>query len=367
MIDTLRRICALQPSYSSENTPAMQERGRLIRQELPQELSRLRPQLVTALGSFGSELAFGSSDGIGRKTEAPWVRIYSQTMSPTPRAGFYVVIHFAANGSAVFLTLGCGSTIWANGDLRPETDTELNRRTEWARQIIREEFGSTTPFEPVMNLNAKAPLPKTFEKATALAYRVPVGDLEERVVEEFIILLTTWLRAIYEAQRIGRNLSGGAVAELTVEQIVTPARGQVFSQGFGLSPGERRAVELRAMQLARAWLAAEGFHVTDVSATSSYDFEAKRAEEVMKIEVKGTTSDTADAVLMTRREVELHQTEKGSTGLIVVSGIRLQHRGQELTADGGVVHADLGWDIDTWEAAPLAFRLTRRATESEAT
>ena len=34
----LKRICELQPNYTSENTPAMQERGKLIRQSLKSKI-----------------------------------------------------------------------------------------------------------------------------------------------------------------------------------------------------------------------------------------------------------------------------------------------------------------------------------------
>jgi hypothetical protein len=105
MLDTLLKICGLQPAYSPLNTEAMQERGRLIRQTLPAELRAMSPELRAALGPFEDEFDIGASDGIGRKTEAPWVRIFATSMSPTPRAGFYVVLHFAADGSAVFVTL----------------------------------------------------------------------------------------------------------------------------------------------------------------------------------------------------------------------------------------------------------------------
>ena len=49
MRETLRRICELQPAYSSENTPEMQERGQLIRQKLPGEVRALQETLARAV------------------------------------------------------------------------------------------------------------------------------------------------------------------------------------------------------------------------------------------------------------------------------------------------------------------------------
>ena len=81
MIDTLRNICALQPEYSAANTPAMKTRGELIRQTLPSEIRQHRDELRQALGTFADEFDVDASDGIGRKTEAPWVRVFDHLCS----------------------------------------------------------------------------------------------------------------------------------------------------------------------------------------------------------------------------------------------------------------------------------------------
>ena len=114
------------------------------------------------------------------------------------------------------------------------------------------------------------------------------------------------------------------------------------------------------MQLARGWLEAHGFVTDDVSARSSFDFEAMKGDQKLKIEVKGITNDSADAILMTHHEVNLHRVEKGRTGLIVVSSIRLKEANGRVAAEGGDIQAELNWDIDTWDAVPIAFKLMRR-------
>lgn len=93
MKETLRRICELQPAYSSENTPEMQERSRLIRQVLVEDIRLLREPLSSALGPFGKDFLVEGSDGIGRKTELAWTRFCSAGMSPRPTEGFYAVLH----------------------------------------------------------------------------------------------------------------------------------------------------------------------------------------------------------------------------------------------------------------------------------
>jgi hypothetical protein len=359
MIQTLQWICELQPAYSPSNTAAMQERGHLIRGTLRDEIRGMRPDLRSALGQFGPEFDADASDGIGRKTEAPWVRFFARSMAPNPRTGYYVCIHFAADGSAVFVTLGCGGTIWDGGELRPISDDELAEKTGWAREVIVGAFGSVEPFGDQIVLGAKAPLPRTFEKATAIARRLAAGELNEDQFRSFLIEAAKRLEVVYEAQHQGLNLSSNAAAELMVEQLVAPGRAQATGQGFGLTAPERRAVEVRAMHLAELWLEAEGFTVKNVSANSPYDLHAIKGNQAFKIEVKGLTGAGADVVLMSRREVDLHQQEKGSTGLILVSNIQLVRGNGEITTAGGTVKAELGWDIDAWVQTPVTFKLTR--------
>src|SRR5690606_15619663 len=126
-----------------------------------------------------------------------------------------------------------------------------------------------------------------------------------------------------------------------------------------LPAAAKRAVELRAMQLSEAWLAAEGFKVKDCSDNQPFDFEAVRGGTKIKVEVKGTTSDHADAILMTRNEVDLHRAERGATALVVVTKIRLLEADGIYSASGGELDCMLGWDIEQWKAEPTAFRLTR--------
>ena len=91
MVNELKRIAELQLSYSSTNTPAMQERGRIITKDFPKLLNEHLNELKPHLGKFGGDLAIEGSDGIGRKTEAPWVRyqayFFFEVTSVTPSSG----------------------------------------------------------------------------------------------------------------------------------------------------------------------------------------------------------------------------------------------------------------------------------------
>lgn len=113
------------------------------------------------------------------------------------------------------------------------------------------------------------------------------------------------------------------------------------------------------MTVARGWLEAEGYEITDTSANKPYAFLAVGGDRTLKVEVKGTTGDRADVILMTHNEVELHLAEVGGTALLIVSRIRLEAAPGGLVATGGDVTAELGWNIDAWARQPLAFRLWR--------
>ena len=364
MKDILARICSLQPKYSSDNTPEMQERGHLIRTELVSALRDRLPRLQMAFDSVFDDLAVEGSDGIGRKTEAPWVRLFSRTMSPNPRDGFYLVIHFAANGSAVFITVGCGSTIWSGGDLRPVSDEELQSRTSWAQSVVLQRWETLAPFSDEIALGATAPLPRTFEKATAFAKRIDVVDLGGIDLENVLFSAAERLGEIYLAQLDLRDVSPGEQDAEEIIAIAKPLRVSKKSgkQGLGLTAVERKAVERRAMQLATEHLVSQGYSCIDTSASESFDILATRDAQSIKVEVKGTTSDVCDSVLMTKKEVDLHRTERGATALFIASRIKLERNGSVPFADGGQLEALMSWDIDEWTAAPVAFQVSRVRT-----
>lgn len=355
----LSRVLELQPAYSSKNTPAMQERGEILRHEIKKAIEDRSAALSSHLGRFGDDFHVDASDGIGRKTELPWVRFCSSSMSPRPTEGFYFVMHFSTDGSAVHFTVGCGSSRFLNGEFVVLPGKEIDAQTDWARSVVVEEYGSLSPFDDPADFGATRPLPKAFERATAFSRRIAKKDLETTDLDELLEQAAMRLRVIYEAQSIGRDVSAAELSEAEIEALMNPRRAANQRQGYGLSAPARRAVELRAMELARQWLLDRGYAVEDRSASKPYDLEAVSGDDEIKVEVKGTTSDRADAILMTRNEVDLHRREKGRTCLIVVSSIELTEEDGEFVTDGGHVEVQMGWDIDEWLLEPTAFRVSR--------
>lgn len=141
-------------------------------------------------------------------------------------------------------------------------------------------------------------------------------------------------------------------AELIAE-IANPLR-QRGGQGRGLSAPERRAVELRAMNVAMDYYGQHWAKVEDVSAKCSYDLECRSGNRFLRVEVKGTTGAGA-SVIVTINEVEHARENAPHVALFVVSGIRLDRGGPEPIASGGTHRVFEPWNINDFDLRPLAF------------
>lgn len=355
----LKKICDLQPSYSSENTIEMQERSRLIRSELVSELRARSSMLSPHMGEYGGDFLVGASDGIGRKTEAPWVRFCSEKMSPAPTDGYYFVIHFSRDGTACFLTVGCGSTKWENGSLTPLKQDKLLEKTQLAKRALLSEESSLGNYQDEISLGANAPLPKTFEQATVIAKKVLHNNIDSTDFDQLFVEGARYLKTIYDFQKTGFDLSQADQVELDIIEVIKPKRRKVSgSQGYGLTAPERKAVENRAMELTRNWFEDQAYQVRDTSANKPYDFLVTKNSQNIKVEVKGTTSTKPDTILMTANEVKLHSSEKGATALAIVSEIKLIKTSPPKALEGNL-EVLMSWDIDQWKQTPVAYRVER--------
>ena len=197
-------------------------------------------------------------------------------------------------------------------------------------------------FSGKIELGAKGKLSKSFEQANTIARFVSIDKLDKINITYILSDLATYSRTIYEdMQSTGFDLSEANQAQIDIEKAIRPARRRGSSQGYGLNAKEKRAVELRAMEVADQWLKEKGFSTKDTSANQSYDIQASLGKTKIFVEVKGTTSPEADTILMTANEVELHRKEKGQTALAIVSFIKLT-KGEKLTAAGGILDMQIG-------------------------
>ncbi|MCY4012078.1 MAG: DUF3578 domain-containing protein [Gammaproteobacteria bacterium] len=357
MIETIKRILELQLDYSSENTPAMRERGILLREQLCAEFETIAPQLSAALGRFGPDFDVEASDGKGRKSELPWLRFHSSDMSPGPREGFCGVVYFSVDGKAVHVTIGCGASSCDNGAFTPLPEGELDDRTTWARRVIEDaNDGSLEPFMDPPEYGATRRMGLTLQRATVVSKRIGVPELVESDFVSILVNAASFLRLIYEAESDGRLLSHADMQEHEGSHASGKPRGR-RGQGIRLSPEDRILVERRAMRVVESYLGENGYGVRDTSANKPYDFEATKGGATLRVEVKGTTADTLGAIAMTRNEVDLHRHAKGQTALIVVYRIRLTDRKGKRQATGGSLEPYIAWDIDDWRVVPTQYRV----------
>lgn len=127
--------------------------------------------------------------------------------------------------------------------------------------------------------------------------------------------------------------------------------------GYLLSGPLRRVIEDHAMGLAVAHYSKD-WAVTDVHANHSYDLECQRGDEVLHVEVKGTTS-SGEAVIVTANEVDHARDHHPHTELFVVSQVVVQHAtGPTPTAHGGVTRIYPAWGTLESQLRPIAFRYT---------
>jgi hypothetical protein len=362
MIPQIQRIAQLQLAYSSSNTPAMQERGFIIRQDLPELLRQHIRAFKANSGRFADDLAIKGRDGMGRKTEAPLVRLYSESLSPSATIGFYVVIHFALDGQTFFVTVGCGSSKWNSerGDLTPYSDKELAKKVAWAKNVLRSAGKDTSEFPDQIAIGSSRRLPKSFEKATVLAKALDPKTTDVIELVGTICKALQILSVIYEAYSQRADMPTSEAIEMDLQSAIDPAPISTGNrQGYGLTPRERRAVELHAMGITRQHLEGLGYRVTDTSAHNPFDFLAASSDRTIKVEVKGTSSVDVDAILMTSNEVDLHTREAGQTALAIVSGIVLVRSDDDVRCLGGTLEFHLPWDISRWTLIPKAFAVGR--------
>lgn len=142
-----------------------------------------------------------------------------------------------------------------------------------------------------------------------------------------------------------------ADAIAAVESVSNPRR----KFGRRLTAEENLAIEMRAVFVTREHFEDElGYRTEDVGTYDSYDVRASNGQQVIKIEVKGTTTDGA-AVVLTRNEVNLHRVEYPNNALAVVRNIVLDRSGGRPVATGGELILVMPWEINEGGLVPIAY------------
>jgi hypothetical protein len=352
-------VMELQLKHSSQNTPEMIERGKIIRDTIPAEMRSWPATKSQSILPFRGRLSVQGKDGTGLKTFVPWVRIHSPEMSPSPQKGWYVVYLFRTDGEGVALCISHGSTRFDGRDFIPRSAKEAAELMIWSRGLIGPQAAAIGMTVGV-DLGSHERLSKAYESTTAFSKtydRASVPD--DATLAADAARAVGLLGELYRAQELGTApySEPPEIIEViaAVEGVSRPssAKKAGSGQGFGLNAVERAAVEKRAMDEALLWLTANGFtNVRDVHASHSCDFLADRNAVEHHVEVKGTTS-VLGKIILTANEVALHKATYPANVLIVVYGVKL-HETRTL-AYGGTTKAFDGWDIDDCTLSPLSY------------
>ncbi|KQM81282.1 MrcB family domain-containing protein [Agromyces sp. Leaf222] len=131
--DHFIEILGLQHQWSDKTTEAMQQRGILIRDVVPEWFRHNGAASVARGGWAPFPLEVQGKDGIGRKSQVPWVRFYSPRESESATDGWYVVYLFAGDGSGVVLALMHASTHAVGDALIPQDEQSIREAVDWAR------------------------------------------------------------------------------------------------------------------------------------------------------------------------------------------------------------------------------------------
>lgn len=336
----------------------MQRRGELIRDVLPRNIMAYAAEVGAALGSFGSDLDANGRDATGRKSQVPWARFFSRSKSPKATSGWYVVYLFHPDGGGVSLCLSHGSTTFDGSVYRDRSPTEVANLMNWGQKIVGGDFVASPEIRAGVNLGGKGKLARSYERTTLFSkFYVASAIPDETALASDLVLFAQSLRKLYEGEELGLSpgSSGIDVVEAIdiIDEIASPLKNNRRGQGRNLSPEARRAVELRAMHVAKLWLKAEGFtHIKDVSSTESCDFRARKNGKGWFIEVKGTTGGAA-SILLTRREVALHLKQHPLNALLVVHGIRLT--AMPIAANEGTLLSICPWEVDEDALSPTCY------------
>jgi hypothetical protein len=348
----------LQPLWTAANTEEMEVRGYYIRADGPDWIRDRLDVFAAVMPPAVDDLDAEGRDGTGLKTEVPWYRLFSRSRSPRARFGFYVVYLFDRPGERVFASLNQGTTKWVGGDFVPLPESLLAARVAWARSVLDRAAVSTVRLLTEIDLQAAGPLGAGYELGNIYSLVYERSALpDESVFERDLVRLAELLGIVYAAQD-SEEVPGELPSEIAdVEESAAEAAGRSNAPRIGFRPNaaQRRAIERRAMDAATEYLASAGWEVENVSRDHSYDLLATLDTSELHVEVKGTTSK-GEVVLLTRREVEHHQTAAPNSALIVVSDIRLSGTPQAPSAEGGDLRVIEPWKIAPESLTPIAYQ-----------
>jgi hypothetical protein len=239
-----------------------------------------------------------------------------------------------------------GKGLIASGTVRGE----IRQIPHWDPENHPGEIANTVDIEWECVLPVEDILPKEeLEQRLPEIYWSPAGSgvlIEGESADQLVRL---WSNHLVRIGRSGSLPVENPIAN-SVESAINPRR--KFGRRF--TAEENAAIEERAVFVTRERFEEKGYETKDVGAYESYDVHATKDQEVVKVEVKGTTTDGA-AVVLTRNEVNLHRLEHPHNALAVVRNITLDRSGDRPVATGGELKLEIPWEINEDGLSPIAY------------
>ncbi|MEU7865320.1 DUF3578 domain-containing protein [Dactylosporangium sp. NPDC049140] len=265
MQDLIEEVLKLQDEYDAKNTPAMQRRGVIVRQEMRSWLDQHIDELRTTVADVFTDLGIQGRDGTGQKTEVPWTRLYSASRSPRATEGWYVVYLFSALGDRCYLTLLHSSTDWDGVEFRPRPPLQLQALVQWARENLTTLVPQRVDLVTDLQFDSRrSGLGAAYAASTAYAIEYPANAVPgpEWLLADLKFMLGM-LKELYRLEEIDPRIPGVDPPEVSqLKADVAEAAGRRRSlpgQGFRLTKQEQLAVERRAVDVAIQYYRDQGW------------------------------------------------------------------------------------------------------------
>jgi hypothetical protein len=359
--ESIEKVFPFQLKYSQSNTPAMQARGDLIRNEIPQQLKSAAVSGKISNISLIQDLFIEGSDGKGNKNYVPWIRFASESLSPSARIGWYITFLFSSDGSSVWLVIAHASSSEAGKAISKEVRQKLK---EWGLSRLPNPKEIDANLSSSIDLNSGGPgLGEIFESTSLFGFQFKKGEVpNDSQILSKVNLLIPHLKTFYDAELSDPSMPSAEPTEIkAAEEAIDEIAGKVpkvrkySGQGIRGTYKENKAVERRAVDLAIDYFKSTNNWETikDTGDKESYDLLLTNKNKKMYVEVKGTQS-SGDKVFLSKNEVIVQKKFYPNNALVIVSSIKLE-KGEEPKASGGIVKIISPWKIMNSHLTAMAF------------
>lgn len=275
----------------------------------------------------------------------PWTRFGSKRRAPKATQGFYVVYLFDAAGQHAYLSLNQGTT-------DPGPHAFISKPVEWILEQIHWSRSVLGPWledlhegtAPIQLGDSK--LGRDYAGGNIASISYELGAIPDDVtLSADLRRFAEGLGIVYrehDRRPLPREQPEVREAEETGERVTGQPR-KPSGAGFRTNAAEIRAIEKRAVKLAKAYYRRQGFKVKEKG--KPFDLEIKKGDVKLTVEVKGTTSDGSKVVL-TGNEVIHHGEAFPNNALVVVRNIVLHRHPKSPKASGGHLYELRAWEID---------------------